>query len=284
MMKCLSKVIIGTTLAVSAATPAAAQEEAGLFGWIHGDWYLKVGATGMFAPDFEGGKDYLFSVSPIISLGKVGPEARFSSRNDAISFSLYDAGTFRAGVAGKLIFGRDDDDADEVKGLDPVEFGGELGGFAEFYPTDWLRVRGEVRQGIRSHNGVVADLSADAFHDVTDRVRVSAGPRLSLASKDYFDAYYGVNAQESAASGLAEYVRAAASNRSASAAPSTGRLPTALPQTCLPNIRGLWAPRRTPAWFASGAPPTSSRSECQQRIDLISRCSSILLENHKVVV
>lgn len=205
MMKCLSKVIIGTTLAVSAATPAAAQEEAGLFGWIHGDWYLKVGATGMFAPDFEGGKDYLFSVSPIISLGKVGPEARFSSRNDAISFSLYDAGTFRAGVAGKLIFGRDDDDADEVKGLDPVEFGGELGGFAEFYPTDWLRVRGEVRQGIRSHNGVVADLSADAFHDVTDRVRVSAGPRLSLASKDYFDAYYGVNAQESAASGLAEY-------------------------------------------------------------------------------
>lgn len=186
-------------------TALAGAGEGGLFGWVHGDWYLKVGATGMVAPDFEGGKDYLFSASPIISLGKVGPEARYTSRNDAISFSLYDTGAVRAGVAGKLIFGRDGDDADELKGLDPVRFGGEVGAFAEVYPTDWLRVRGEVRHGIRSHNGIVADINADAFYDVTDAVRISAGPRVSFASSDYFDAYYGVNAEEAAASGLAEY-------------------------------------------------------------------------------
>lgn len=202
------KRIFVTALALASTISFAASanaQEGGLFGWIHGDWHLKVGATGMVAPDFEGGKDYLFSASPIISLGKAGPEARFTSRNDAISFSLYDNGAVRAGVAGKLIFGRDDDDADELKGLDPVRFGGELGAFAEVYPTDWLRVRGEVRHGIRSHEGVVADISADAFYDVTDTVRVSAGPRVSFASADYFDAYYGVNAPESAASGLAEY-------------------------------------------------------------------------------
>ena len=151
-----------------AALRSAGAGEGGLFGWIHGDWYLKVGATGMVAPDFEGGKDYLFSASPIISLGKVGPEARYTSRNDAISFSLYDTGAVRAGVAGKLLFGRDGDDADALKGLDPIRFGGELGAFAEVYPTDWLRVRGEVRHGIRSHNGIVADINADAFYDVTD--------------------------------------------------------------------------------------------------------------------
>jgi outer membrane protein len=193
-----------TGLLLAGATFAKAGE-GGLFGWIHGDWYLKVGATGMVAPDFEGGKDYLFSASPIISLGKIGPEARYTSRNDAISFSLYDTGAVRAGVAGKLIFGRDGNDADELKGLDPVRFGGELGAFAELYPTDWLRVRGEVRHGIRSHNGIVADVSADAFYDVTDTVRISAGPRVSFASSDYFDAYYGVNADEAAASGLSEY-------------------------------------------------------------------------------
>lgn len=187
------------------ATTLAGAEEGGLFGWVHGDWYLKVGATGMVAPDFEGGKDYLFSALPIVSLGKVGPEARYTSRNDAISFSLYDTGAVRAGVAGKLIFGRDGDDADALRGLDPVRFGGELGVFAEVYPTDWLRVRGEVRQGIRSHEGIVADVSADAFYDVTDRVRISAGPRVSFASSDYFDAYYGVNADEAVASGLAQY-------------------------------------------------------------------------------
>jgi outer membrane protein len=203
-LRIFAHALAGTVLLLG-GTALATAGEGGLFGWIHGDWYLKIGATGMVAPDFEGGKDYLFSASPIVSLGKVGPEARYTSRNDAISFSLYDTGAVRAGVAGKLIFGRDGDDADALQGLDPVRFGGELGGFAEVYPTDWLRVRGEVRHGIRSHNGIVADVSADAFYDVTDAVRISAGPRVSFASADYFDAYYGVNADEAAASGLSAY-------------------------------------------------------------------------------
>ena len=68
-----------------------------------------------------------------------------------------------------------------------MRFGAEIGGFAEIYPTDWLRVRGEVRQGIRSHDGVVADVAVDAFQDVTPSVRVSGGPRISFASADYFE-------------------------------------------------------------------------------------------------
>lgn len=192
--------------AAMAALPTGAHAEGGgLFDWIHGDWKLIVGATGMVAPDFEGAKDLMFKVSPIISLGKAGPEARFTSRNDGISFSLYDNGSVRAGATGKIVFERDGDDADELKGLDPVRFGAEIGGFAEVYPTDWLRVRGEVRQGIRSHDGVVADVAVDAFLNVTDTVRVSGGPRISWASADYFEAYYGVNARESADSGLSEY-------------------------------------------------------------------------------
>jgi outer membrane protein len=186
---------------------ASAQDAAGdgLFGWIRGDWRLTVGVTGMVAPNFEGGKKYLLSASPIVSLGKAGPEARFTSRNDNISFSLFDNGAVRAGATGKIIFPRDEDDADELQGLDPVRWGGEIGGFAEFYPTDWLRLRGEVRHGIRAHQGVVADVSADAFHDISPAVRISGGPRLSFASAEYFDAYYGVSAAESAASGLSAY-------------------------------------------------------------------------------
>jgi outer membrane scaffolding protein for murein synthesis (MipA/OmpV family) len=194
-----------TLALLGSAGAVAAQESGGLFGWIHGDWALKVGATGMVAPDFDGSKDYMFSASPIISLGKAGPEARFTSRNDGISISLFDTGAFRAGINGEFIMGRDDGDSDDLIGIDPVRFGGELGGFAEVYPTDWLRVRGEVRQGIRSHDGIVAELSADAFMDVMPAVRVSAGPRMKVASADYFDAYYGIDATESAASGLTQY-------------------------------------------------------------------------------
>ena len=196
--------IVGTIpLAVAVSLLAAPVAQAGEGSWISGDWYLTIGATGLVAPNFEGGKRYMFSAQPIISLGKAGPEARFISRNDNISLALIDDGSVRAGLTGKFIFSRDS--KDELKGLDPVRFGGEAGGFFEFYPLDWVRARAELRHGIRSHNGFVADIAADAFYDITPTVRISGGPRVSFASSDYFDAYYGVNAKEAAASGLSEY-------------------------------------------------------------------------------
>lgn len=192
------------TLALSAtlllAVPAYAQPGDGGY-WWSGDWYLSLGAEGFVAPKYKGSKDYLLQASPLISLGKAGNVTRFTSRNDSASFSLYDAGDVRVGVAGRLVMPDDKD----IKGLDDLEFGAEVGGFAEYYPTDWLRLRAEVLQGIRSHSGLVADLAADAFTDVAPGVRVSAGPRASIASSDYMDAYYGVSASEAAASGLSEY-------------------------------------------------------------------------------
>ena len=183
---------------------APVSASAGDYFWS-GDWYLKVGAAGFSAPRYEGSKKYLFQVTPLISLGKAGSTVRFSSRNDNPSFALIDNGAFRAGATGKLIMPRDEGDSDDLKGLTPVKFGGELGAFAEVYPTDFLRLRGEVRHGIRSHHGVVADIAADAFVDVVPNVRVSAGPRMTIASKDYMKTYYGVKPSEVAASGLAAY-------------------------------------------------------------------------------
>jgi outer membrane protein len=100
---------------------------------------------------------------------------------------------------------RDASDEPELAGLSDVPFGVEIGGFAEIYPADWLRLRGEVRRGIRAHEGLVGNVQVDAFADVTDRLRVSAGPRMSFANAAYMDAYYGVSAAESVVSGLAPY-------------------------------------------------------------------------------
>jgi MipA family protein len=197
------RITTAMTAAAVLLAPVCAFAEGSYF-WS-GDWYLKVGAAGFSAPRYEGAKKHLFQVSPLISLGKAGSTVRFSSRNDNPSFALIDHGAFRAGATGKLVMPRDEDDSEDLRGLTPVKFGGELGVFAEVYPTDFLRVRGEVRHGIRSHDGVVADIAADAFVDVLPDVRISAGPRMTIASKDYMDAYYGVKPSQVAASGLAAY-------------------------------------------------------------------------------
>ncbi|TKT69177.1 MipA/OmpV family protein [Aquamicrobium sp. LC103] len=198
----LVALLSGACLLASASNGLAAD---GPFGWFSGDWYLKVGAAGIQAPKFEGSSSSAFKVAPLVSLGKHGRSARFSSRNDNISLALMDTGGFRAGMAGKFVPRRDEDDSSDLAGLDRVKMGAEVGGFAEIYPTDWLRFRAEMRRGVRSHSGLVTDVSADAFLDFTETIQFSGGPRLSYATSDYFDAYYGVSSGESASSGLSEY-------------------------------------------------------------------------------
>lgn len=195
----LGRLVPGLSLLFAVSTAQAGE------GWFSGDWYLTVGASGFIAPEYEGAKKYLLGVSPIVSLGRAGTETRFSSRNDNISFAFVDTGAVRAGATGKIVFGREADETDDLAGLEPVRWGAEVGGFVEVYPTDWLRVRGELRHGIRAHDAFVGDIAVDAFADVTPTVRVSGGPRLSLATSDYFETYYGVDAAESAASGLSPY-------------------------------------------------------------------------------
>lgn len=175
-------------------------------GWFSGNWYLKVGGAVLHRPKFEGASGRSFAFQPMISFGREGGKsARFSSRNDAISIGVLDNGTVRAGVAGKFIFGRDGDTDSRLANVSEVRFGGELGGFAEIYPSDNLRMRAEVRHGIRSHDGIVVDLSADAFMNVTPTIQISAGPRLSWASGDYFETYYGITQAEELASGYEAY-------------------------------------------------------------------------------
>lgn len=173
--------------------------------WWSGDWYVKLGGAGFVAPRYEGDNSYILQGTPMISIGKGTESTRFVSRNDNPSFAFLDNGMYRAGIVGKLIMPRDEDTSDDLKGLKAVKFGVEAGVFAEVYPTDWSRIRAEIRRGIRSHNGVVVDVSADAFTDITPTVRLSAGPRLSFATSGYMDTYYGVTAKESAKSGLKQY-------------------------------------------------------------------------------
>lgn len=170
-----------------------------------GNWALTLGGTGFVGPKFEGSNKSSLQFSPIISLGKQGTGPRYVSRNDSPSVSLFDEGMFRAGIAGKLVMPRDSDDEPELKGMRNVKLGAEIGGFAEVYPTEYLRLRGEVRQGIRSHHGIVGDLAADAFVDVTPNIRVSAGPRMRVATANYFDRYYGVSAAQAASGGPSAY-------------------------------------------------------------------------------
>lgn len=162
------------------------------------EWTLTLGGYVMAQPEFFGSDDYEFAFKPIISISRADRLSRFYSFNDNPSIALFDTGVFEAGLTGKLDWKRDSSDNRALYGLNDVDYAIELGGYAQWYPVDWLRLRGDLRYGFGGFEGVVADLAADAIYhsDLWGGMTFSAGPRMTLTSSGFVDAYFGISEAE----------------------------------------------------------------------------------------
>lgn len=179
-----------STASATVSAPAAVDRE----------WTITVGGYVMAQPDYMGSDDYEAAFRPIISISRADKLSRWRSFNDNPSIALYDTGTVEAGITGKVDWKRDAGDSDDLRGLDDVDYAYEIGGYAQWYPVDWLRLRADLRYGFGGFEGAVADFAIDAiyFTDFWGGMAISAGPRMTLASSGYIDAYYGITPEESA--------------------------------------------------------------------------------------
>lgn len=165
-------------------------------------WNVTIGARAGVAPAFPGAKNGAFVAAPVFSIGRGLGSRWLSMADDNISIGLAEGGNWRAGATGKVLWQRRDGADGALRGLGDVRFGAEVGGFAEIYPTSWLRARAELRRGFFAHDAVMGDLKLDAFARLGDSWIVAAGPRLSLAGGDHQRTYFGVTPAQSVASGL----------------------------------------------------------------------------------
>jgi outer membrane protein len=166
------------------------------------DWTITIGAEGRVTPAYDGSDRYIVVPYPVFEIRRAGTPRNFTSPRDGFSIAIINLGQFRLGPTGKVVLPRDQSDYAALRGLGDVDWALEVGAFAEFWPWRWLRTRAEVRQGFGGHDGVVAELTADVVVPVTQTLTFSAGPRLTLASADALQPYFGVTPAQSIRSGL----------------------------------------------------------------------------------
>jgi len=175
------------------------------------DWAVTVGAAPVYAPVFQGSKDYGFSVFPDLRVNY--KDDFFASVPDGIGYNLINSAGWKVGPLAKVRFGREEDtggspflisgETNALRGLGNVDTAGELGGFAQ-YTYEKIRTRVELRQGFGGHEGLVGDANV-SYVDRAGPLSYSFGPRLSYGSSDFMNTYYGINSTQSARSGLAQY-------------------------------------------------------------------------------
>lgn len=167
---------------VPPAMPAPAKQE---------DWYLTIGVSGRAVPEYPGSDDYTIRPGLVFRVAKASGLNAFRSVDDNPSLALFDTGNFRVGAVGRIDWGRDEDANDRLTGLGNVDASLELGGFTEWFPVSWLRLRGELRYGFGGYEGWIGNAAADLIVPM-DQWRFAVGPRLSFASSAFNEAYFGV--------------------------------------------------------------------------------------------
>ena len=110
-------------------------------------------------------------------------------------------GGIKIGPNFKLIRERKASDYAELNGLNDVDMALQVGGFIEFWPVPWLRLRGNVRQGFGGETGVTGQVLLDAVVPF-GQFRWSGGPRVTIQSSKAVDPYFSITAQEAAAANM----------------------------------------------------------------------------------
>jgi outer membrane protein len=195
---------LAALLAISALTSLAAAEPARASA-SSSDWTVMIGVEGRVLPSYEGASNSMLRPFPMFDIRRAGTKASFRSPRDGFSFGILDVGRFQAGPTVKARFARNEGSDSNLRGLGDSGWTLEAGVFVEYWPTDWLRGRVELRQGIGGHHGLVSDLTADLVMPVTQQLTLSGGPRLTVASAAATNPYFSITPGQSAASGLPVY-------------------------------------------------------------------------------
>lgn len=172
-------------------------------------YIVTLGAGAEFSPRYPGAKSYGLSPVPSFGIRAADEPEGFSSPRDSLDYSLVETPKFAFGPVANIRWGRTRRDMpSDMRGISTTPTMPEIGAFADYWlAPDALRTRVEVRHGLASNDGLVADVSADLVHRFGS-VTISGGPRLTAASSAVMDRNFGVSNADAQLNGAVSSFRA----------------------------------------------------------------------------
>lgn len=200
-----SAVSIRIALLLLATGPAVAQEDmqatpnAGLHG--------SVGLSAGVRPEFEGARDSKTVFTPTINLF-YGNSLFFTHMTAGANLLRHKTEQGLSITAGPLLGlrrGRDQDDHEALRGLGDVDPALDAGVFVRLRKQGW-QASAEVRQNVsNTDHGATVNVSVGHGMPVGPKWRLRTALDTTWASSGYMKTFYGIDAVQSAQSGMAQY-------------------------------------------------------------------------------
>ena len=170
---------------------------------LHGSIGLGVAVI----PEYEGSKDHKTRASPNINLfyGDSLFFTRMTAGANLLRFKTEGGVAITAGPLLALRRGRNQDENAALNGLGDIDTGLDAGGFVRFRKQGW-QASVDVRQNITNSNqGATVKLSAGHGIPIGQKLKLRANLETTWASTDYMKTFFGIDALQSAQSGIAQY-------------------------------------------------------------------------------
>ncbi|TCV67187.1 outer membrane scaffolding protein for murein synthesis (MipA/OmpV family) [Neorhizobium sp. S3-V5DH] len=164
-------------------------------------WSLIVGGGAQYEPEYEGSGDLKISPIPLV-LFTYDDWLEIDPSGVAVTPFRY--GGFS--LSGKIGYesGRDDGDDDRLRGLGDIDFAATVGVKAA-YELGPVEFYAEMEQTIEGSESLIGTFGIGYSQPVTEKLILGAKAEAIVANDKHMEAYFGVNAAQSAASGLPEY-------------------------------------------------------------------------------
>jgi MipA family protein len=165
------------------------------------NWTLMIGAGAIYEPEFEGSDEFKVSPIPLVLFTygewlKIDPTGVSVRAFERDGFALY----------GKVGYetGRDEDDHDDLEGLGDIDLAATVG-IKAAYTWGPVELYAMIDQTIDGSESLIGTIGAEYTAPVTEQLILGAGVEAKIANDKHMEAYFGVDAAQSAASGLPEY-------------------------------------------------------------------------------
>jgi len=156
------------------------------------------------APDYEGSDDYAGAVLPYVSV-VFGNQMSIQLLANKAKFNLLPSRVWKAGLIAEYIPERDDVDDNKVDRLDDVDTAIMLGGFFGFEYNNWSAGIEAMQDVADGNDGAIIRLNGGYRIPVSQAFMLGLGVFTTWADDDYMEAYFEVDAVDSARSGLSTF-------------------------------------------------------------------------------
>lgn len=170
---------------------------------LHGSVGLSLGVR----PEYDGARDSKTVLMPTINLfyGDSLFFTRMTAGANLLRYKTEQGLSITAGPLLGLRRGRDQDDHDALRGLGDIDRALDTGAFVRLRKQGW-QASAELRQNVtNTDQGATVNVSVGHGMPISPKLRLRTAFDTTWASSGYMKTFYGIDAVQSAQSGLAQY-------------------------------------------------------------------------------